>query len=157
MKRLVELTSITIFSIYSIYACTATGSITPNPTATPTSSTSVAPTASASVTPMPSSSVTPMPSPTSSSSNQYDYLIEKARNLSDISSCLAKAQNPNEEITASVEVTGICFNKGFTKKVTFTAKPKCAEGQICPQYLKEVATVEFDCEDNVTKTQCFNQ
>jgi hypothetical protein len=149
MRKIILLASVSFLTVYNI-ACT-TVNITPNPSASPTATATMTPVP----TPFPTVAPTPTPVPTSSSSTDYNYLIERAMKIPEISECLTRAHNPNEEINGSVEVTGICLVKGYTKKVTFTAKPKCNDGEACPLYLRLVATVEFDCEDNVTKAECL--
>jgi hypothetical protein len=146
MKKLLILTSVSIFSLYNIFGCSTTVTTT-NPT--PTATVSAMPTTSP-TTPVQTAT------PTASPSGQYDYLIEKARNLTEISECINHSTTANEVVRGSVEVTGTCIVQGFTKKVTFTASGKCPDGQACPTYLKLVATASFDCSDNVNSTQCLS-
>jgi hypothetical protein len=78
-------------------------------------------------------------------------LIGKARGAAH--ECLAQFEG-NYEINAFVDVTGICFVSGNTYRVTFSAGPKCPPNHICPLFIILVATVEFDCDGNVTYVSC---
>lgn len=81
-------------------------------------------------------------------------LIGKAREAA--KECL-QPYNGSYEITASVEVTGICFVEGYTYKVTFAAGPKCSGTGPCPAFATIlVATVYFDCDGNVISSECTN-
>lgn len=81
-------------------------------------------------------------------------LIGKARGAA--ANCLNNYYSEGIAIGASVETTGICFVSGELHKVTFYTTIKC-HNEPCPKpasYL--VATVYFDCSDNVTSVECNN-
>lgn len=81
-------------------------------------------------------------------------LIGKARGAA--ANCLNDIYSQGIAIAASVETTGICFVSGSLHKVTFYTTVKC-HTEPCPRpasYL--VATVYFDCDNNVSFVECNN-
>lgn len=79
-------------------------------------------------------------------------LIGKARGAA--SQCINNYTQQGYDIVGGVETTGICFVSGELHKVTFWAKVKC-NSEICPQVMAAlVATVYFDCDNNVTSVDC---
>ena|ERR1700752_4391882 len=81
-----------------------------------------------------------------------NQLIAKARHAA--SDCIKTYSNQGYDIVSGVETTGICFVSGELHKVTFWAKVKC-NSEICPQVMAAlVATVYFDCDDNVSTVEC---
>jgi hypothetical protein len=63
--------------------------------------------------------------------------------------------NGNYDITATTDVTGICFVQGFTYRVTFTARPKCSGPGACPFFAVLVASVDFGCEGELIGVTCY--
>lgn len=87
-------------------------------------------------------------------SNNDNNLIGKARGAA--AQCLSYYHSQGIAIGASVEATGICFVSGSLHKVTFYTTIKC-HNEPCPKpasYL--VATVYFDCDNNVSSVVCAN-
>lgn len=81
-----------------------------------------------------------------------NQLTAKARHAA--ADCIKAYSNQGYDIVSGVETTGICFVSGELHKVTFWAKVKC-NSEICPQVMAAlVATVYFDCEDNVSNVEC---
>lgn len=79
-------------------------------------------------------------------------LIGKARGAA--SQCINDYTAQGYDIVGGVETTGICFVSGSLHKVTFYAKVKC-QNEICPQVMAAlVATVYFDCDNNVSSVEC---
>lgn len=79
-------------------------------------------------------------------------LIGKARGAA--SQCINNYTSQGYDIVGGVETTGICFVSGSLHKVTFWAKVKC-NSEICPQVMAAlVATVYFDCDNNVSLVEC---
>lgn len=79
-------------------------------------------------------------------------LIGKARGAA--SQCINDYTAQGYDIVGGVETTGICFVSGSLHKVTFWAKVKC-NSEICPQVMAAlVATVYFDCDNNVSSVEC---
>jgi hypothetical protein len=79
-------------------------------------------------------------------------LIGKARGAA--SDCISNYVSQGFEIAANVETTGICFVSGSLHKVTFYSKVKC-HSEICPMVMSAIiATVYFDCDNNVSSVEC---
>jgi len=79
-------------------------------------------------------------------------LIGKARGAA--ADCINDYTAQGYDIVGGVETTGICFVSGSLHKVTFYAKMKC-HSEICPMVMTAlVATVYFDCDDNVSSVEC---
>lgn len=79
-------------------------------------------------------------------------LIGKARGAA--SDCINNYTAQGYDIAANVETTGICFVSGSLHKVTFYAKVKC-NSEICPQVMAAmIASVYFDCDNNVSSVEC---
>lgn len=87
-------------------------------------------------------------------SGNDNNLIAKARQAA--SDCINNYTSPNTTVAASVETTGICFVSGELHKVTFYTTVKCHQ-QPCPKPMSVlVATVYFDCDNNVSSVECAN-
>lgn len=83
-----------------------------------------------------------------------NQLIAKARNAA--KDCINENTPAGMTVAAGVETTGICFVSGELHKVTFYTTVKCHQ-QPCPKPMSVlVATVYFDCDDNVTLVECAN-
>lgn len=81
-------------------------------------------------------------------------LIGKARGAAH--DCLQPYHSQGIAIAAGVETTGICFVSGELHKVTFYTTVKC-HNEPCPKIASMlVATVYFDCDDNVSYVDCNN-
>lgn len=79
-------------------------------------------------------------------------LIGKARGAA--ADCINNYTSQGIAIAAGVETTGICFVSGELHKVTFYTTIKC-HTEPCPRPMSLlVATVYFDCENNVTLVEC---
>lgn len=90
----------------------------------------------------------------SAQSNNDNSLIGKARGAA--SNCLNNFYSQGISVAASVETTGICFVSGALHKVTFYTTVKC-HTEPCPKVASMlVATVYFDCDNNVTLVECTN-
>lgn len=88
------------------------------------------------------------------SNNNNNDLIGKARGAA--ADCLNNYYSQGIAIVAGVETTGICFVSGELHKVTFRTTIKC-HTQPCPRpYSLLVATVYFDCDNNITSVECNN-
>jgi len=88
------------------------------------------------------------------SNNNDKNLIGKARGAAH--ECLTPFLSQGIAIDANVETTGICFVSGSLHKVTFYTTVRC-NTEPCPRpYSVLVATVYFDCDDNVTSVECAN-
>ena len=81
-------------------------------------------------------------------------LIGKARGAAH--DCLQQYHSAGVTISANVEATGICFVSGSLHKVTFYTTVKC-HNEPCPKpFSVLVATVYFDCDNNVSLVDCNN-
>jgi hypothetical protein len=70
--------------------------------------------------------------------------------------CLQPYHSGIYEITASTDVTGICFVQGFTYRVSFYAGPKCNGTGPCPTFpTRLIATVDFGCEGEILAMNCY--
>lgn len=79
-------------------------------------------------------------------------LVAKARQAA--SQCITPYVSQGLTVTGQVETIGICFVSGELHKVTFYATAKCTSAP-CPKPVAVyVATVYFDCADNVTLVEC---
>lgn len=79
-------------------------------------------------------------------------LIGKARGAA--ADCLNDYTSQGIAIAPQVETTGICFVSGELHKVSFYTTVKCHQ-EPCPKPASVlVATVYFDCDDNVTLVEC---
>lgn len=79
-------------------------------------------------------------------------LIGKARGAA--ANCINAYTSHGVAVAAQVETTGICFVSGELHKVSFYTTVKCHQ-EPCPKPASIlVATVYFDCEDNVTLVEC---
>jgi len=79
-------------------------------------------------------------------------LIGKARGAA--ADCINNYTSQGIAVAAGVETTGICFVSGELHKVTFYTTVKCHQ-EPCPKPASIlVATVYFDCDDNVTLVEC---
>lgn len=79
-------------------------------------------------------------------------LIGKARGAA--ANCINDYTAQGYNIVGGVETTGICFVSGSMHKVTFYAQMKC-NSEICPMVMAAlVATVYFDCDNNITSVEC---
>ena len=90
----------------------------------------------------------------SAQSNNDNNLIGKARGAA--ANCLNNYYSQGIAIAANVQTTGICFVSGSLHKVDFYTTVKCHQ-EPCPKpasYL--IATVYFDCDNNVTSVDCKN-
>ena len=88
------------------------------------------------------------------SNNNNNNLIGKARGAA--ANCLNNYYSQGIAIAANVQTTGICFVSGSLNKVDFYTTVKCHQ-EPCPKpasYL--IATVYFDCDNNVTSVDCKN-
>jgi hypothetical protein len=83
-----------------------------------------------------------------------EELISRA--LAAANPCIAHANTPHNRIKAQVETVGICFVEGDLKRVSFYRVLRCNQQQSpCPRPLVQlIATVDFDCEENITAVQC---
>lgn len=91
---------------------------------------------------------------TSLNAQSGNGLIGKARGAA--ANCLSNYTSQGISISASVKTTGICFVSGSLHKVTFYTTVKCHTAP-CPKIASVlVATVYFDCENNVTLVECNN-
>lgn len=87
-------------------------------------------------------------------SGNDNNLIAKARQVA--TDCINTNTTPQTAIAAQVETTGICFVSGELHKVSFYTTVRCHQ-QPCPKPASVlVATVYFDCDDNVTLVECAN-
>lgn len=70
-------------------------------------------------------------------------------------SCISDFRGKGIDIKPVVEITGFCYTSGqFMKKVSFYAVVKCKTNP-CPRpFAHYVASVYFDCKDNVTLVEC---
>ncbi|MFL5765072.1 MAG: hypothetical protein ACJ77K_14105 [Bacteroidia bacterium] len=69
--------------------------------------------------------------------------------------CLQPYRGSLYEISASTDVTGICFVEGFTYRVSFYAGPNCNGPGPCPAFPTVlVATVDFGCEGEILNVTC---
>jgi hypothetical protein len=83
-----------------------------------------------------------------------DNLIGKARGAAH--DCLNNYLSNGIAVDASVETTGICFVSGELHKVTFYTTVRC-HNEPCPKPASVlIATVYFDCGDNVFAVECAN-
>lgn len=84
--------------------------------------------------------------------NADQQLIGKARGAA--SECLTPYLSQGYAIAGSVETTGICFVQGELNVVRLYTTIHC-QHEPCPKpYSVLVATVYFDCDDNVTSVEC---
>lgn len=73
-----------------------------------------------------------------------EVLMHKA--IGAAAECLQDYRSPLYEITANVEVIGICFVEGFIRRVTIYAGPNCNGDGPCPAFpTRAVATVDYLC------------
>lgn len=80
-----------------------------------------------------------------------NQLIAKARHAAH--DCI---KNVDATLAAQVETNGICIVSGELHKVTFYTTVKCHQ-EPCPKPASVlVATVYFDCDNNVTLVECAN-
>lgn len=87
--------------------------------------------------------------------NNDQGLIGKARAAAN--DCITPYISQGIAVSASVETTGICFVSGELHKVTFYTTVRC-HNEPCPKVMSVlVATVYFDCDNNVTSVECNNQ
>jgi hypothetical protein len=88
-------------------------------------------------------------------SSNDENLIGKARGAAH--DCLNAYLSNGIAVDAGVETTGICFVSGELHKVTFYTSVRC-HNEPCPKPASVlIATVYFDCDDNVTSVECANQ
>ena len=88
----------------------------------------------------------------SAQSGNDNNLIGKARGAA--ADCINNYTSQGIAVAAGVETTGICFVSGELHKVTFYTTVKCHQ-EPCPKPASVlVATVYFDCDDNVTLVEC---
>lgn len=81
-------------------------------------------------------------------------LIAKARVAA--SDCIRPYLKKGYKVEGSVEIVSSCFYKGFISKVTFYTIIPCHK-QPCPKAPSLlVATVYFNCDDNVSQVECTN-
>jgi hypothetical protein len=86
--------------------------------------------------------------------NNDQNLIGKARGAAH--DCLTPYRSQGIDIAAGVETTGICFVSGSLHKVVFYTTVRC-HSEPCPRPASVlVATVYFDCDNNVTSVECAN-
>jgi hypothetical protein len=88
--------------------------------------------------------------------NDDAQLIGRARGAAN--PCIGQAHNSFSSIEAQVEDIGICFVSGNLKRVSFYRVTRCNEQQQdpCPRpFVELVATVDFDCEENIIAVQCY--
>jgi len=86
------------------------------------------------------------------SNNNDNNLIGKARGAAN--ECLNPYVSQGIAIAASVETTGICFVSGELHQVSFYTTVRCHQ-EPCPKPASIlVATVYFDCDDNVMSVEC---
>lgn len=68
--------------------------------------------------------------------------------------CINDYRGRGMDIKPVVETTGICFVASELHKVSFYAVQKCRTNP-CPRTLpKLVASVYFDCDDNIMSVEC---
>lgn len=79
-------------------------------------------------------------------------LIGKARGAA--ADCINNYTSQGYDIVAGVETTGICFASGSLRKVVFCATVKCNTHRCPPVLGASIATVYFDCDNNVTSIEC---
>ena len=88
----------------------------------------------------------------SAQSGNDNNLIGKARGAA--ADCLNEYHSQGIAIAANVQTTGICFVSGSLHKVDFYTTINCHK-QPCPKpFSVLVATVYFDCDNNVTSVEC---
>lgn len=81
-----------------------------------------------------------------------NQLIAKARHSA--KDCINDNTPAGMIVVANVETTGICFVSGSLHKVTFYTTVKC-HNEPCPKPASMlVATVYFDCDNNVSTVEC---
>lgn len=86
------------------------------------------------------------------SNNNDNNLIGRARGAA--SECLTPYLSQGYAIDGQVETTGICFVSGSMHSVTFYTTSHC-NNEPCPKpFSKLVATVYFDCDNNVMSVEC---
>lgn len=79
-------------------------------------------------------------------------LVAKARIAA--STCIDQYVMQGISIVGQVETVGMCFPSGELRKVTFYTTIKCNQ-QPCPKpFSILVATVYFDCSENITLIEC---
>lgn len=79
-------------------------------------------------------------------------LIAKARQAA--SECINPYVAQGISVVGQVETTGICFGAVELHKVTFYTTVRCNQ-QPCPKPVSIlVATVYFDCSENITLIEC---
>lgn len=79
-------------------------------------------------------------------------LVAKARQAA--SDCIDPYIMQGISVVGQVETTGICFVSGELRKVSFFTTVKCHQ-QPCPKPVSIlVATVYFDCSENITLIEC---
>ena len=84
--------------------------------------------------------------------NNDQDLIGKAKGAAH--ECLNEYRSEGIDIAASVETTGICFVSGSLHKVSFYTTVRC-NNEPCPRPASVlIATVYFDCDDNVMSVEC---
>lgn len=81
-----------------------------------------------------------------------NMLIAKARQAA--SSCITPFLSQGLSVDGQIETTGICFVSGELRKVTFYATVKCTHAPCPKPAATYVATVYFDCSNNVTLVEC---
>lgn len=85
-------------------------------------------------------------------SGNDNQLISKARHAA--ADCIKNTLPEGMIATGSVETTGICFVSGELHKVTFYSTIRCNQ-EPCPRPMSILlATVYFDCDDNITLVEC---
>ena len=72
-----------------------------------------------------------------------------------VNECINNAKQAGYvDVTATINVTGICFVSGETKQVVFMATAKCPDSRLCKLVPVQVATVDLGCDDEVITTSC---
>lgn len=81
-------------------------------------------------------------------------LIAKARIAA--RDCIRPYTQHGVQVKGSIETVSACFYQGFIKKVTFYTYIPCVHPP-CPMVMSVlVATVYFNCDNNVSQVECAN-
>ena len=80
-------------------------------------------------------------------------LIDRAQAAPGIAECIAKARLQGLKIGVGV-TSSSCPSGGDQKQVVFSGSPNCEPGQICAEFIVDVATVTFDCSGQIVSAVC---
>jgi hypothetical protein len=98
----------------------------------------------------------PQPPPTSSCEAERGALVA-AYSDPKVLACISAAQEAGYVINPQITTTGSCIAGGFLRHIDFFKLPKCTDTQErpCPRPIATlVASVDLDCENNVTNSTC---